>query len=108
MKKSYHKLVRDRIPEIIAADSEKPVTRILGEEEFKQELLKKLVEEAKETEGTKGERKELIKELGDVLEVIEAVLRAFGLDKVEIEKIKKERKDKRGGFDKRIYLEHTE
>ena len=39
------KLVRDKIPQIIAADGKKPITRILEQEEYLLELDKKLNEE---------------------------------------------------------------
>ncbi|MBI5306738.1 hypothetical protein HZB04_04130 [Candidatus Wolfebacteria bacterium] len=51
---------------------------------------------------------DLIKEIGDVLEVLECIEKSFGLNKEEILKIKEERKQKRGGFDKKIFLEKTE
>lgn len=43
--KTYNKLVRDKIPDIIKADNRRPNFRILDEDEYKKELNKKLVEE---------------------------------------------------------------
>lgn len=39
------KFVRDKIPDIIIADGKKPITRILDNKEYLQELDKKLNEE---------------------------------------------------------------
>lgn len=105
--KIYNKLVRDMIPEIIEKDGEKPFIKILNEEEYKKELKKKLKEEAEEVIGAENNN-DLIKEIGDVLEVLDYIEKSFGLDKEEILKIKQERKIKRGGFDKKIFLEKTE
>lgn len=107
MTKVYNKLVRDKIPEIIKKDGEVPFTRILDGEEYKEELKKKLQEEVEELVLAKT-NEELIKEISDVLEVLEYMEKSFGLDKQEILKVKEERKQKRGGFDKKIFLEKTE
>jgi predicted house-cleaning noncanonical NTP pyrophosphatase (MazG superfamily) len=103
--KTYNKLVRDRIPEIIEADGKKPKVRVLSEVEYKTALLEKLVEESREVLATAGEKKELIKEIGDVLEVIDALVEAYDLDKSQIEELKAKRRRERGGFEKRLFLE---
>ena len=108
VKKIHNKLIRDKIPEIIERTGEKYKVRTLDNEEYKKELLKKIVEEAKEVLGADGDKKELTKEIGDVLEVIDHLVGAFDLNKDEIEKIKQERKGSRGGFDKKLFLEYTE
>ena len=106
--KKYNKLVRDRIPEIIRNNKGKPKIKILEEDEFIQELLNKLEEEVREVEGAKNEREELIKEIGDVYEVIEAIENFYKIDKRDIYRIKEKRKEERGGFQKRISLENVE
>ena len=108
MKKVYNKLIRDKIPEIIEKDGATYKTRILDEKDFKTELLKKLIEEAQEVVGAKDDHKELIKELGDILEVIDYLVISFDLNKSEIERVKAERRNSRGGFDKKLLLEYTE
>jgi len=108
MKKEYNKLIRDKIPEIIEKNGSKYSTRILGDEEYKKELLKKIVEEAQEVLETDGSKKELAKEIGDVLEIINYLVDVFELDRGEIEKVRQERKNSRGGFDKKLFLEYTE
>lgn len=42
------KLVRDKIPKIILTDGKKPIIRVLGTEEYLEELDKKLNEEIAE------------------------------------------------------------
>ncbi len=106
--KTYNKLVRDKIPEIIAAEGTAFKTRILDDAEYKTELLKKLLEEGEEVSGAAGDKKELIKEIGDVMEVVEALISVFGLSIEEIRKVKADRKNSRGGFDQKIFLEYTE
>ena len=107
-KKVYNKLIRDKIPDIIEKDGCSYKTRTLRQKEYKQELLKKLVEEANETLETNGSKKELVKEIGDVQEIINYIIQTFNLDTKEIEKIRKKRKTSRGVFDKKLFLEYTE
>ncbi len=99
----YNKLVRDRIPEIIEGNGEEPITRILNDEEYRSELIKKLNEEYDEVVNASGE--DIIEELADMLEVMESIanLQNKTLDNIIIEKEKK--KNKRGGFSKKIFLE---
>ena len=102
----YNKLVRDRIPEIIAEDNREPKTRILSEEEYVTELERKLREECEEVveagDGDSAEHR--LEELGDVLEVLIALAKVdhFSLD--DIIYTAEQKRKKRGGFDKRIYL----
>ncbi|MBU4347679.1 nucleoside triphosphate pyrophosphohydrolase [Patescibacteria group bacterium] len=108
MEKIYNKLVRDNIPEIIKQDKAEPQTRILEQEEYLKELFKKLEEEAKEAVEAMADRQELMKEIGDIYEIIDAIIDNCGLDKEEIMKLKNERKIERGGFEKKIFLISSE
>lgn len=108
MRREYNKLVRDKIPEIIERNGDKAIVRVLDDEEYKKELLKKLIEEATEVKEAGSNKKEIVKEIGDVLEVIDYITSSFQLEKKEIEKIKTTRKEERGGFKSRIFLEYTE
>lgn len=104
----YNKLVRDKIPDIIRSNSEKPKTRILNDSEFEIELLKKLLEETQEVINAKGDKKEITKEISDVYEVIDAIANIYSINKKEIAEVKKYRREKRGGFKNKIYLESVE
>lgn len=70
---NYNKLVRDRIPEIIAAQGEKPIFRVMDDLEYTVGLEKKLEEEVAEYLESKE-----IEELADVLEVLYALCEAQG------------------------------
>lgn len=96
----YHKLVRDRIPEIIEKDGKQCVCSILSEEDYIRLLDQKLDEELKEYQESKS-----MEELADLLEVIRSVALARGSSIEEVEQIRTEKAEKRGSFDKRILLE---
>lgn len=106
MKKVFNKLVRDNIPDIIKENNEIPVTKILSDEEYKKELLKKLLEEANEVNNSKT-KGELLEELADVFEVLMSLAELEGEKLDTIIDIAKQKRLKRGGFSKRIFLEKT-
>lgn len=100
----YHKLVRDKIPEIIENDGEIPVIRILEKCEFKIELERKLLEEYHEVL-TADNSKERIEELADMLEVISALSCLENSNLESVFSVMEEKRKKRGGFSKKIFLE---
>jgi len=101
--KTYNKLVRDGIPEIIKASGGAPKTRILSDTEYNNALAKKLLEEADEYIKDPN-----IKELADILEVVHAILETQGKSFAELESVRKEKAKERGGFSKRLFLETVE
>ena len=100
----YNKLVRDLIPEIIRNNEEYPVTRILSDEEYKFELEKKLFEEYNEVidSCTCDER---LEELADMFEVIISLAEVEGKTIDDVITIANKKREKRGGFSEKIYLE---
>lgn len=104
--KSYNKLVRDRIPEVIAAEGRAYATEIMEDVEYRQALKAKLVEEAQEAAEAKPD--EIVKELADLYEVIDALLLAFDLDRDAIRAIQQKRRDEHGGFEGQIKLLWTD
>jgi predicted house-cleaning noncanonical NTP pyrophosphatase (MazG superfamily) len=71
-------------------------------------LLKKLEEEACELAQAKDDKQELIKEIGDVLEALDAIMEYYQIDEEAVKTLKNDRFVKRGGFKKRIFLESVE
>jgi predicted house-cleaning noncanonical NTP pyrophosphatase (MazG superfamily) len=103
MKKiTYHKLVRDKIPDIIRQDGKICTYSILSDEDYLKLLDEKLNEELAEYQESKS-----MEELADLLEVIRAVAVARGSSPEEIENIRREKAVKRGGFEKKILLEEV-
>ena len=102
--KIYNKLVRDKIPEIIAGDNGKTcVTRIMEDDEYLETLNKKMKEELKEYLES-GE----VEELADLEEVLRAILDVKKVSYEEFEKIRNAKVDKRGAFKKKILLESVD
>ena len=98
----YHKLVRDRIPEIIEANGAKCKTHVAKADEYKDLLNKKLKEEADELIHTP-----CAEEIADVLEVVESIARLHDIKIDEIKRVKLKKRVERGGFNNKIVLETT-
>mgnify|MGYP000301383034 FL=1 len=101
--KTYHKLVRDRIPEIIEADGKTCVCETLSDEDYISLLDRKLNEELAEYQESKS-----LEELADLLEVIRAVVKARGWTVEELEQVRTEKATKRGGFEQKILLKEVQ
>ena len=99
---SYHKLVRDRIPEIIEIDGKKCVCETLSDEDYISLLDQKLNEELAEYQESKS-----LEELADLLEVMQAVVKARGWTAEDLERVRAKKAAKRGGFEKKILLKEV-
>ena len=95
----YNKLVRDKIPEIIEKQGQKPNIRIMEEEEYILALEQKLDEEVGEFHRDKN-----TEELADILEVVFALAKTLDCSVDELMQVYQKKHDARGGFEKRIFL----
>ena len=95
----YGKLVRDRIPEIIRREGFTPSVRSLGDDEYLAELYRKLREETEEYLADENPE-----EIADILEVLDAICAFKGFSAEDIQHIKKLKREKRGGFEQKLYL----
>lgn len=106
MPKIYNKLVRDKIPEIIAQQGKSVSFRALKGDELKAALKDKLIEEAYELVNAETEE-QIIEEAVDVLEVLYRIIGVFisngGFPKVDFFKVEKCKE--KGAFIKGYFLE---
>lgn len=99
---TYNKLVRDRIPEIIASDGKTCVCETLSDEDYLRLLDAKLTEELSEYQESRS-----LEELADLLEVLRAVAKARGWTWEELERARQDKAAERGGFEKKILLKEV-
>lgn len=98
---TYNKLVRDKIPEIIAASGSEPTTRTLTDDaEFLAALDSKLLEEVQEYLAEPS-----AEELADILEVLEAIVAMRRIPQPELRRAKNAKALKNGTFHERVFLE---
>lgn len=98
----YNKLVRDKIPEYIENKGGQPVFHIANEDEYWQKLKEKLFEEIKEFF-----ENEVVEEIADIQEVIDAICDYKNFSKDDIEMVKKKKAGDRGTFKERIILDES-
>ena len=97
--KSYHKLVRDLIPEIIEADGKKCEIEIAKSNDLQMLLEEKLVEEFNEYLQDKN-----LEELADVMEVVFGLAHQLGYSDEELLAKRNDKMRERGAFKKGIVL----
>ena len=101
---TYNKLVRDKIPEEIDSElGRKCKYRILNDGEYLKELNRKVLEEANEFIEENS-----IEELGDLMEVINAIMKLRGYNMKEVNKVMKAKEEKKGAFNNKIFLEYVD
>jgi predicted house-cleaning noncanonical NTP pyrophosphatase (MazG superfamily) len=101
--KKYNKVVRDKIPEIIAESGKKYNLKQLDDESFLAEIEKKLIEEVNEYSESKD-----VEELADLLEVIYRISELRGVSSDELDKIRGDKAEKRGKFNSNLFLIDSE
>lgn len=102
MKQVYHKLVRDKIPSIIEKHGNTCSTQILSEDAYLAALDAKLTEELAEYHADGS-----VEELADLLEVLYAAAQARGCSPEELENLRLQKRQARGGFEHRIFLQEV-
>jgi len=93
----YHKLVRDKIPEILDAKGIPHEKTLVTGAEYRKVLIEKLVEEVAEFAEAGA-----VEELADVLEVVSALRTLPEYENVE--EVRKKKEEERGGFTGGIVL----
>lgn len=108
MRKVFHrKLIRDNAPDKMQEAGVVFETRPLEDAEFKNELLRKAIEEAVEL-GDSETKEKITAEVADILDVIDQVREMFGIRKTELKAARALNSKQKGGFRQRLLLEWSE
>ena len=104
------KLVRDRVVPNCLDDPEVLHTEYceLDSQEFRRELVCKVHEEADEIPLGDKQRDESLKELADLQEVVDTLRQDFGFSIEQVQEAMARKKQKKGGFDNRYYIEYND
>jgi predicted house-cleaning noncanonical NTP pyrophosphatase (MazG superfamily) len=103
----YNKMIRDKIPEIIESNGSKyEVREIEDVEEYQQQLLKKVREEAAGVSRSR-DREHFFEELADLIVVIDALKAAYNVDEGELREAIESNRARKGDFDKKLFLHYA-
>lgn len=100
----FKKIVRDKIPEIAKSNNSKVEFYKANEEEFLEEIFKKILEEAKEVFEERKNKEKLKEEFADLLEVFYKILEIKNISFEEIEKIRKQKFLERWWFNEKFIM----
>lgn len=100
--KEHNKLIRDRVVQSIEKDGRIAITRKLDDQEYTDELRKKLLEEVKELLNAHGDA--IVEEMADVYEVLEHLLAVYQIKEEDLLIVKAKKAQIKGKFKKRLFL----
>lgn len=101
----YDKLIRDRIPEIMTNAGKTFVVKEMNDEEYLLKLKEKLIEEAKEVNVANED--EIIGELADVMEIVNAIENAYSIDHDAVIDKQHRKAETNGKFEKKLLLKEV-
>ncbi|TSC77856.1 MAG: hypothetical protein G01um101429_927 [Parcubacteria group bacterium Gr01-1014_29] len=104
--KIFKKLIRDNMPDIMAAKGTPIRTRVLEDDaEFIAALENKLLEEVQEL---RNKEKPALVQIAYMEEILDALAKAYGIPPEDIAAERKRKMEERGGFEKRLFLEEEQ
>lgn len=104
----YNKLIRDGIKNKIESKGESCEVRIItDEQEFQQELLKKIKEEA-DALAQVSSRREFLSEYADLMVVLDSLTESLEIAPAELKVALEENVEKKGKFNERHFLHWSE
>lgn len=101
----YNKLIRDLIQDRIISKGETCSVRSIADpQEFQQELLKKVIEEAQAVAYARN-REDFLEEYADLMVVLDALTEHLELSEADITTAIETNMEKKGGFENKSFLE---
>lgn len=101
--KVYNKLVRDKVPQIIQNEGKVVYYSMLDGDNLRKMLKIKLIEESRDVSKAMT-KEEMINELADVYEVIEAIYEVFDISEDDVYLINHKKIQEKGTYKSGAYL----
>lgn len=103
MKIKYNKLIRDMIPDMIKESGRQYAVRVLNDEEYRDALVDKIVEEVRDFQKTGNEE-----ELADLYEAMDCLIEFMDYEPMHIDYLRLKKREARGSFKERYFLVEVE
>lgn len=100
---TYNKLVRDNIPHLIEESGRTLKSRIMNEEEYREALIDKIIEEIEEFRAKENEE-----EIADIYEALDCLINLKNYEPMHIDYLQLIKREARGSYKDRILLEEVE
>ena len=105
--KTYNKLVRDLIPDLIKFNGKQCEYYNATSDEMKQLLISKLSEESKEFLETDFNGEQALEELADSMEVLYGIAKYMNYTERDLNNMRNEKRRQKGGFETGVVLVST-
>ena len=105
--KTYNKLVRDLIPDLIKFNGKQCEYYNATSDEMKQLLISKLSEESKEFLETDFNGEQALEELADIMEVLYGIAKYMNYTERDLNNMRNEKRRQKGGFETGVVLIST-
>ena len=102
-----NRLYRDKRVAMLEVTGSRFIMRELSHKEYDSALKEKLHEECEEVISTQN-KQELVEEIADVFEVIDALCALYKITKDEVIAVQEKKREKAGGFYERKFVESVE
>lgn len=101
--KVYNKLVRDKIPQTMQNEGKVVYYSMLDGDNLRKMLKVKLIEESRDVSKAMT-KEEMINELADISEVIEAIYEVFDIAEIDVDLAKHKKIEEKGTYKSGAYL----
>lgn len=105
---TFNKLVRDKFRKIYDELGQKITTRLLTKSQLKEEIRRKIIEEAEELPTADTKNDVVVGEIADIQQALVDLKRAYGIDDDEIRQAMDAKYEKKGGFRDGLFVETIE
>lgn len=100
-RETFGRLVRDAVPFLIERAGRVPVTNLCSGLEYERRLLATVKYKLRQLRRTKTRKAERMADLWDLLD---AITHYYDLDPADVARVRQEKKDSHGGFDRGVVL----